>query len=101
MSAKKSKPVKKVDSTPAPASKRESRRITILGFSATSMLKWMGMNGWTREAAVKAFCGLSEGGELAPSTISTGLSDGRNPKYRKGAATPSAAQVKQLKAAAK
>lgn len=101
MSTKASKSAAK---KPAPkkASKAAAKaRATILGYSATSVIKWMGKQGWTTEQARSAIEKLATGGEVKSSTISTGLSDGRNPKYSASAATPTAAEVKQLKAAAK
>lgn len=88
----------KSDEQPA---KVKHPRVTILGFSATAVLKWMGANGWKREEAEKVIQKLAEGGEVKPATITTGLSDGRSEKYRKGAAPITPAQAKQLKAAAK
>lgn len=40
------------------AAKPKSTRVTVLGYSTTSVLKWMGANGWEREAAAKAIAKL-------------------------------------------
>jgi hypothetical protein len=68
--------------------------------SVTSVLKFMGAQNFTTEQATNAVAKLASG-PVAPATISTGLSDGRSEKYSAGAAKLSAAEAKQLKAAAK
>lgn len=75
-------------------------RVTILGHSATSVLKWMGREGFSNDQA-KAVCASLASGPLADSTIATGMSDGRNPKYQKGAADIKRAEARQLKKASK
>ncbi|MBW3597202.1 MAG: hypothetical protein KY475_07995 [Planctomycetes bacterium] len=91
---------KAADSKPAQAEKKPARA-TVLGYSPYGLSKWMGAKGWTKDAAIKAINALKEGGDVKESTITTGLCDGKNPKYSSGMAQPTAAEVKQLKAAAK
>lgn len=93
----KSAPAKK----PAPKKAAAKARVTVLGFAPTAILKWMGKQGWTAEQARNALSKHAIGGSVSPATVSTGLSDGRNPKYAGNAAAPTAAQVKQLNAAKK
>ena len=102
-SAAKKTPAKQTAEQVKPAESKApvgKARATVLGYSATSVLKWMGKQGWDIDAARKAFAKLASG-EVAPATISTGLSDGRSDKYSKGAAELSTDEAKQLKAAAK
>jgi hypothetical protein len=96
--AKKAAPAKKASKKPAAAA--VAQRASILGHSATSVIKWMGKQGFTSEQAQNAIAKLATG-EVKPSTVATALSDGKNPKYNGNAATLSAAEIKQLKAAAK
>ena len=66
--------------------KQQVVRVTIFDYSATSFLKWMGGKGYN-----------------AAQAIATALSDGKNEKYRAGAASVSkeqAAKVKKLAALA-
>jgi hypothetical protein len=95
--AKKAVPAKKASKKPAAA---VAQRASILGHSATSVIKWMGKQGFTSEQAQNAVKKLATG-DLKPSTVATALSDGKNEKYNHNAATLSAAEIKQLKAAAK
>src|SRR5688500_5505638 len=56
------------------------QRVTLLELSVTSVLKWMGAKGHSTEQATNVVSKLASGPD-AKSTIATGLSDGKNPKY--------------------
>jgi hypothetical protein len=74
------------------------KRTSILGHPTTRVLNWMGKNGFTFAQAKKAVNNLCSG-SVADSTIGTGLSDGKNPKYSKPVSL-TADQEKQLRDAA-
>jgi hypothetical protein len=100
MAKRKKKPAKQIKRAAPAAKKPGMARCTVLGHSASSALRWMGSQGWTLEEATSAVAALGQGGQVAPATISTGLSDGRSGKWGKPADV-TAAQAKELKAAAK
>jgi len=72
------------------------QRVDILGYSATSVLKWMGGHDYSTEDATKVVSKLASA-PLTPSTIATALSDGKNPKYNSNAASLSKAEAAKLK----
>lgn len=75
-------------------------RVTILGKSATSVLKALGALGYNL-AQARAVCAALASGELKNSTIATALSDGRNAKYNSSAATLTKQEQAQLAKIAK
>lgn len=74
------------------------QRAYILGFSATSILKWMGAHGWTIEQATKVVRKLATG-LVSHNTVVTGLNDGRSPTYCTGMASLSQSQIAELEEA--
>jgi len=88
---------KKTPKKPAAAARP---RVTVLGYSAMAVLRWMGAHGWDVAAATKAIEALGEGGKLKASSIATGLSDGRSGKW--GAPAPvTVANARRLRRTAK
>lgn len=78
---------------------KTAKRITILGHSVTSVLKWLGFNGFTFEQAQNVVTELATA-KVKPSTIHTGLSDGRSKKYHTSKATLTVREARQVKRAA-
>ncbi len=72
--------------------------VRIFGFAPTTVLHWMGKEGWKFEEARKAIDALGAG-NLKESTVRTCLTVGRNPKYSKPAPV-TAEQAKKLYEAA-
>ena len=74
-------------------------RPTILGYSATALCHWMGLNGYKFDDVRKV---LNDNGceEIADASIKTGLSDCKSEKYSKPAPVTSA-EAKQIKAMVK
>ena len=92
---------RKVEYTPATTKRQmgEVVRAQIFGYSATSVLRWMGANGWGFEdaAVVMATIGAAR---IADSTIRIQLNAGRD--GRRGPAAPvTPAQAKKLRELAK
>ncbi len=88
--------------TKTPAKKQAkstAQRATVLSYSVTSVGKALGAKGWETADAVRAINALCKG-EVAASTVTTAISDGRSAKYRKGAASLTSAELAQLKKAA-
>lgn len=77
-----------------------SKRVTILGHSASSFLKWMGKQDgkYSMEQAKLVAASKLASGPLAASSISTAFSDGKNPTYNGNAADVSKEQAKTLDA---
>jgi len=88
--------VKLVD---APAKKAPAKaahaRVTILEHSATSFLKYLGREGFSTAQATRLAEKLASA-PLAASTIATGLSDGKNPKYNTNAAALSESDIAKI-----
>lgn len=75
------------------------KRAYILGHSATSVIKWMGKNNWPLSKATAVVNELATG-RVSKSTISTGLNDGRHPRWSEGTAELSIAEIQTLEEAA-
>jgi outer membrane biosynthesis protein TonB len=90
---------KSTETQPATTKPIKQARVTVFGYSAMAVLRWMGANGWITIDATKAIAALGESGQVKPSTIATGLSDGRSGKWGRPAPV-TADQAKQLKQAA-
>lgn len=61
------------------------KRVYILNHSATSVIKWMGQQGWSLERAMRVVDHFATG-KLAASSVLTALRDANNPKYANGIA---------------
>ena len=79
--AKGTKGTKKAAEKKAPAVKHT---IKVLGYSASSFFRWMGSKGYSITEA-RTVAEKFATAELKPSTITTGLSDGRTGKWGKPA----------------
>lgn len=83
---------------PAPVAEDKSERVKVFGYSATSVLRWMGANGWDADEAGVAMLTLGAG-SISDVTIRLQLKAGAEGK--RGPAAPlSRAQAKALKDAA-
>lgn len=91
---------KNASNTKNNAASTKRTRVTILGKSATSVLKALGALGYNL-AQARAVCAALASGELKNSTIATALSDGRNAKYNSSAATLTKQEQAQLAKIAK
>jgi len=94
------KPGERAEKAPqkvAPVTQRQ--RVVIVGFSesfsATAFLKALGKLGFTN-AQAKQVCDKWASSELAASTITTGMSDGRSVKYAAGAAALTKADIARV-----
>lgn len=72
--------------------------VKILGKPATSVLKWMGQQGWSYTDAYRVVVRLASA-ELSPATIQTGMADGKNAKYAFGTALLTGEEINTLNAA--
>lgn len=84
----------------APRSRKQRSYPKLWGYSVTRICYRLGQLGWDKVAAQNALETLLKC-EIEPSTISTAISDGSNPRYEKGNAAPlTDQQISQLTHAA-
>lgn len=77
--------------------KGKKARGYIMGKSATSVLKWMGREGYSFGQAMIVAEKLIDGnGKIARTSVQTAWADGQNPKYASGAANITDAQKHQI-----
>jgi len=89
-------------SLPAAKGKRGSKtRSYILGYSATSVIKWMGQHDWSLAKAMTVVEKLiTPAGKMATSSVLTAMTDGKNPKYQTGIPALGTAEIEKLEKAA-
>jgi hypothetical protein len=84
--------VQAVPSAPRAPRAPSAGRQQVLGYSVSTLCQWMGWKGWAYADAVRALQTLGvDLSTVKESTIKTGLTDGKNPKYSqwiKGTAQP-------------
>lgn len=71
------------------------KRVYILNHSATSVIKWMGQQGWSLERAMRVVDHFATG-KLAASSVLTALRDANNPKYATGIAPLCQEEIEKL-----
>lgn len=82
-----------INKTVKPVTKPKTQRVTIDGFSLTAIAKWFGMKGFTKTQLIAFVNYHTAETTYKKATLSTGYTDGKNPKYAKGAATPTTSQI--------